>query len=644
MNKGAVVERPDHMTSKLEHPSVTADRDCKKPDYIRGFLGQSYFSDLLKTIPGHTSVIADRVRRKLPYIREALGQSYFSDLIFFFRNIILSGAYDVKVFISRRAYVLMRMFAAILDISEDEIKGTLICDNAIPFYKGKNGEGLIGKDVLVVDDLLLQGNSLYQKMKLLSDYGATKTNYMVFAKNIDSQSEREKKLRKNIGTGRDKDLSDFFEKVFASHTLNTGEIDILGERIVDSIGACNFPYLSFLPAFILDGKQDRFPVAIPGRFTCFEDLYDSYIYSKQQQQVKIIALESGAFYTEDSVSDAFIRHYISDDTISLVPFSILSEKILYDENKLRMIYRELMGRETPHTTQEVYSHALEGTSKLLTYLLSLALVKRCIAPLNKDTWSNFCSECLDLEGMNYGFGEDIGKDILKYAEEPWLLSFIREDRHETLCDISDVVEKRADKTVYRQALERFAEEFQVIKVGDDTGKDAGCFHQRVADPAGDSAKRTANAAALVAELDAGRVTYILRYKDGALRAVLTPGERARNYCPELLFPVLCVERYYKTRYSAYSQTYWTKFKEWYIKYINSFHSDENPLSEDYKYINRFHSDENPLSEDYLNKWVISANERPALFSRDNAYRCWHRNDYFDKVLTEGFAIPQIKES
>ena len=569
-------------------------------------------------------VAVGRVYRKLPDIREALGP-YFTDLVFFFRNILLSNAYEIKVFMSRRAFVLLRICSIILGIPKDDIKGTLVCDNALPFLMGADGKGLSGKSVLVVDDMLIQGNSLLRTKKLLDEYGVD-AKYMVFAKNKDCQTERGRRLRGSEHKPNDQELSDFYKTVFASHELSTGNYDLLGQRIVDTIGACSFPYLSFLPAFIMDNFQGDLPFAIPQGYTCFDASFKNYVYTEKNQNVKIFALDSGAFFRENTVSDAFLRLNKSDEGAThLIPFSILSEDILADEGRLEGIYKDIMGmeisKEIPRTPQRVYHHALESTAKLLSYFLGLALAKKCMSSPDERHWDDFRNQYLDFEGLTYGFGKYIADNLPVFSNAKWLSRIVRDDNEENQgkTPISSVTAAPEDNKTCKTASDFFSADFRKTKLKDDTGVDSGCFHERVAGYCNDTGmERRPCSSALVAEMDEGRVTYTVRYKDGTLRAVLTPGEQARNYCPDKLFPVLCVWCYYKDSHSRKSNKLWATFKEWYFS--------------------RFAGDEDLFDEPYLEEWVKTAKERPALFGREIAYRRWMRNSYNDEVLTKGFSL------
>lgn len=75
--------------------------------------------------------------------------------IFNFWKMIEENVYDYKVFVSKKCYVLYKVFLPLLDFENTYQSCVKITDTALPMYVSQ----MSGKTVLIVDDVFIHGRT-----------------------------------------------------------------------------------------------------------------------------------------------------------------------------------------------------------------------------------------------------------------------------------------------------------------------------------------------------------------------------------------------------------------------------------------------------------------------------------------------------
>lgn len=181
--------------------------------------------------------------------------------IFNFWKMIEESVYDYKVFVSKKCYVLYKVFLPLLDFENTYQSCIKITDTALPMYVSQ----MSGKTVLIVDDVFIHGRT---SLKISREIGqkAKKVDFYVFAKNsnIDEVQDRSTQDMRTNDSKYSLGYVDMINKVRLSmqDNLIKGYVKCdeyrwkrISDMIMKSFWGVNMPYISYLPVIDFNPKS-----------------------------------------------------------------------------------------------------------------------------------------------------------------------------------------------------------------------------------------------------------------------------------------------------------------------------------------------------------------------------------------------------
>lgn len=347
----------------------------------------------------------------------------YNELLDFWK-LIEESVYDFKIFVSKKCFVLYKVFWPLFDF--DIYKSCVkITDTAIPMYVNQ----MRGKTVLIVDDVFIHGRT---SLKISREIGkkAKQVDFYVFAKNNNGDQAQDTSI-KDMESGGDKLILTYADKLnkmrlSMQDNLIKGYVKCeeyqwkrISDLIMKSFWGVNMPYISYLP--IINFKEkDRL---LEKNVLKTDELYNTHRQTELQQHFTYYVKS-----TEKKPESKAIIHYCfiiskSDfmDNTKLVPFvffdcentSIDKEFIVHS---VKTIYKQnadtLLGYFLECNGSE---NGLLSLQKYLTFSVGYLAAKKWLNEngINKDEYT------IDLINARYSFGTNIGKylEVLKTIDE-----------------------------------------------------------------------------------------------------------------------------------------------------------------------------------------------------------------------------------
>ena len=206
----------------------------------------------------------------------------FCELMEFWKY-VEESKYDYKIFVSKKCFVLYKVFMPLFDFDSHEcIK---VNDTAIPIYLNK----MKGKEVLIIDDVLIHGRTSFKISEVINGQAKT-VDFLVFAKNnmkimrqdistekIDFLFNEKLKMQKDSTISKRENI---YERCFEIKPRNvkekTKKISLdkhnetvkgyiycnneyqwkrISDMVIKGIWSVNMPYVSYLPIFSISGEE-----------------------------------------------------------------------------------------------------------------------------------------------------------------------------------------------------------------------------------------------------------------------------------------------------------------------------------------------------------------------------------------------------
>ena len=218
---------------------------------------------------------------------DILREDVFCELMNFWRN-VEESEFDFKIFVSKKCYVLYKVFIPLFDFSSYN-PCVKITDTAIPLYKKE----MDGKKVLIIDDVFIHGRTSLKIGKEISTT-ASDMKFYVFAKNSNQGQYQDISTQKfnnilkaflELHLEKNHDIEKIdFDSCFDIEARNKSEKrkesslaeqqksvqghincnkEYQWKKISDLVMKCiwgvNMPYVSYLPIFtVKNAKEDAF--------------------------------------------------------------------------------------------------------------------------------------------------------------------------------------------------------------------------------------------------------------------------------------------------------------------------------------------------------------------------------------------------
>lgn len=217
---------------------------------------------------------------------DVLHDDVFSELMNFWKE-VEESQYDYKIFVSKKCYVLYKVFMPLLECKTFE-PCVKITDTAIPLYYKK----MIDKTVLIVDDVFIHGKTSLKISEQIKPY-AKSIDFYVFAKNNNQEQAQDISTQRlndkvneymhqeeKLSDGIDEKIFESFFKIIAKDEMEKDEENSLlkqskyvkgyincnkdyqwkkiSDLIMKSIWSINMPYVSYLPIFIFHDVEKLF--------------------------------------------------------------------------------------------------------------------------------------------------------------------------------------------------------------------------------------------------------------------------------------------------------------------------------------------------------------------------------------------------
>lgn len=236
-------------------------------------------------------------------------EDVFYELMDFWK-IVEESIFDYKIFVSKKCYVLYKVFMPVLDFHAYR-KCTKITDTAIPLYieKMKNAS------VLVIDDVFIHGRAISKVDKEIGGK-AKKIRYCTFAKNSNNEEPQDtstEKIREKSANERNSDTALSYMQMLNKALLTMQKTSVKGylncseyqwkrisDLIMKSLWGVNMPYASYLPIFVIKDQNLLFSTESAKGLI----VYRSHSQEEQQQHF--------AYYIqskENNDSNSSIIHY-----------------------------------------------------------------------------------------------------------------------------------------------------------------------------------------------------------------------------------------------------------------------------------------------------------------------------------------------
>ena len=345
-------------------------------------------------------------------------EDIFNELMDFWK-IVEESTYDFKIFISKKCYVLYKVFVPILH-SYTQKNCIKITDSAIPLYirEMKNAS------VLVIDDVFIHGRAV---SKVNEEIGGKtkKIFYYTFAKNnnneIPQDTYTEEMKRGNAIVDNDASFLSYIEMLnkallniqqnAVKGYLNCNEYQWkrISDLIMKSLWAMNMPYASYLPVFIMKDSNRIFLSDSSDKFV----QYSSHSQKEQAQNFTYYVQPSKKNITKKSlIHYCFIiskNNFIGDCKFTPMVF-FDCENTSIDKEFIYGSMKNIYGREF-NSLKECFiksSNSQQGLISMFKYLIfsvSYLAAKRffLINGIKK------CEYVVDVCNAQYSFGSRVEK-------------------------------------------------------------------------------------------------------------------------------------------------------------------------------------------------------------------------------------------
>lgn len=403
-----------------------------------------------------------------------LRDDVFCELMNFWKR-IEESEYDFKIFVSKKCYVLYKVFMPLFDFSTYEpcIK---ITDTAIPLYLKR----MKNKTVLIIDDVFIHGRTSLRISREIKPY-AKKLEFYVFAKNT-NQGRKQDVSIKQINDRIEEFLKDkknsedvlnqhiyesFFEieaksrkekvkendlieqsKVVQGHIICKDEFQWkrISDLIMKSIWSVNEPYVSYLPIFTMKN---------PGKLYSLKGVEEN---SRRQ----IMLHQYFSYYVQSSENENAIIHYcfiISKNDFTkdckLTPMVFFDcENTSIDKGFISKALNIIYGEKTEELVR-IFLEDKKNQSGLISMLKYLIFNVGYLASMRLFEEQHIKKEEYDIDYINAKFS--FGNEIINYvkileqtADKNSVLSRIEK------CQIRNLNNRRKSRVNQKQEAQLFS--------------------------------------------------------------------------------------------------------------------------------------------------------------------------------------------
>lgn len=348
-------------------------------------------------------------------LKQVLQEDIFNELMDFWRT-MEEKEYDYKIFISKKCYVLYRVFIPLFDFySYDNcIK---ITDTAIPLYVSK----MKNSTILVIDDVFIHGRAT---SKVENELGGKvkEIKYYTFAKN----SKHEEPQDTSIERLREKNSENFlsYKEMLNKALLSIQEGSVKGylkcseyqwkrisDLIMKSLWTVNMPYASYLPVVVMNDPKRLSTTKLVKSSVTYnshsqEELqqYFSYYIQANEKGVMNNALIHYCFIVSnnDFTKDCKIAPMVffdCENTSIDKKFIFDSIKIIYEEKESGIRDYFLNGNRS--------DQGLISLLKFLIFSVGYIATKKCLL----ENGVKINEYQIDITNAIYSFGVEIEKYI-----------------------------------------------------------------------------------------------------------------------------------------------------------------------------------------------------------------------------------------
>lgn len=363
----------------------------------------------------------------------------YNELINFWCT-VEESKYDFKIFVSKKCFVLYKVFLPMLDF-KSYASCVKITDTAIPMYLNS----FRNKTVLIIDDVLIHGRTAIKISEQVAKR-AKKVDFFVFAKN-DSITEAQDTSTRDMAT-QEKCILSYAEKINKARfemqeKLITRFVECseyqwkrISDLIIKSFWHFNMPYVSYLPIVTMQENGRLFD-----NQQVFSNIYNSHRQIDLKQSFSYCVKST----TEKNGSNAIIHYcfiaskndFVNDTKI--IPmvffdcentnidkrFIIKSIEIIYGKKGNALLeYFKIKDQNKQRKKNNIYSGLLP-LLKFLIFSVGYLAVKVWLTELGfKETEYYF-----ELSNAKYSFGIEIEKfiSVLKDANAKSLLENVEQE-------------------------------------------------------------------------------------------------------------------------------------------------------------------------------------------------------------------------
>lgn len=198
-----------------------------------------------------------RDEKEFALLREALGPEFADTVIRFFCNVMLSD-FDYVVVMSRRCFVLYRIFFRLLrPMNSGGKMPEIVTDKAIARLLTEGG--LEGKSCLILDDILIHGRTVAGVYDRLKD-SFEQVRVYVCAASLDCYQSLLGQVREELA-----------EITFSEENVSSSGWKRLSERLIRVIRSFREPYTSFLLSFFTGYWPEGQPPRESARWEIYQE-------------------------------------------------------------------------------------------------------------------------------------------------------------------------------------------------------------------------------------------------------------------------------------------------------------------------------------------------------------------------------------
>lgn len=248
-------------------------------------------------------------RNQLVGLKEIMGR-YYSEVKEFYYNVFVSE-YDYKILITRRSYVLFKIFENIFESIPEEIegvsfekKGVFINTHSVDLLK-KYDSILENKKILIVDDIIINGRTVRAVLKKFLSLNYNKLKIWCINCNVDA---------KCLDNFNNSSIKEYFGHV---RYVMPNEWPKLSDCLTNFIISSNFGYVSYVNSYGIDSSLSKIEELIMKAYK----KEDVCVYDNNNSYFEKFGITSKIYFFKNNLNiKSCMRFYEKSGKLTIIPY------------------------------------------------------------------------------------------------------------------------------------------------------------------------------------------------------------------------------------------------------------------------------------------------------------------------------------